>query len=126
MIRRVSASGVLHFRELQLWVNGVNVLPSYTIPTSASNNTSTNVAGNELGETIEFFDDGTTRSRLPVGYITYRASNIANEIIDIDEGYDCVRDRDSSLYIFTIGLILYKKERLGLILNNTTETLSLI
>jgi len=99
VIRRVSASGVLHFRELQLWVNGVNVLPSYTIPTSASNNTSTNVAGNELGETIEFFDDGTTRSGLPVGNITYRASNIANEIIDIDEGYDCVGYRDSSLYI---------------------------
>jgi len=79
----------------------VYVLPSYTIPTSASNNTSTNVSGNALGERIEFFNNNTTRSGLPVGNITYRASNIANEIIDGvgDPGYDTVGDTSSSLDI---------------------------
>jgi hypothetical protein len=101
VIRRITANDVLHFRELQFWVNDVNVLPSYTIPSSASNNTSTNVSGNALGETIEFFNNNTTLSGLDIAGITYRASNIANEIIDGvgDTGYDTVGTTNSSLYI---------------------------
>jgi len=101
VIRRVSASDILHFRELQLWINGVNVLPSYTIPASSSNNTSTNVSGNALGETIELLNANTTLTALVINGITYTASNIANEIIDGvgDIGYDCVGASNSSLYI---------------------------
>jgi hypothetical protein len=101
VIRRITANNILHFRELQLWVNDVNELPSYTIPSSASNNTSTNVSGNALGETIEFFNNTTTLTALVINGITYTASNIANEIIDGvgDTGYDTVGTTNTSLYI---------------------------
>ena len=63
---------VIMMRELQLWINDVNVLPITT-------NDSINIAGDDLGDTIEFANFSTKKTK--ISQSTNVASNVANDVI---------------------------------------------
>jgi hypothetical protein len=92
VIRRLSGNNYMNLRELQLWVNNSNILPTL-IP--ISNNT----LGEELGTTTEFFFNDTKTTN--TSYQNFIASNIANN--SLSGTYDThsidTTGRNTSLYI---------------------------
>ena len=57
----ITGSAAIQLHELQLWVNGTNILPIYT------NSPSNNISGQEIGNTIEFFDKTTNLTQESYG-----------------------------------------------------------
>ena len=103
LFRRISGETVINLREVQMWVNGVNVLPNNTLP-------STNLNNSPLGDEVEFIvqlQDGSyiTKDALQTNY----ASNSVDNSISGD--FDTHSEADNgSLYIpltssFDVGSI---------------------
>jgi hypothetical protein len=85
----LTGSVAIKLHELQLWVNSTNILPIYT------NSTSNDVAGEPIGNTIEFFDK-TTNLTQKSWEGNFKASFIANNVLtDIPHS----RELNSALYI---------------------------
>jgi hypothetical protein len=122
VVRRVSDNNFLSFRELQVWVNDENILPDSIL-------VSINVAGNDLGETPEFFNNSTTKTETANSDARI-ASNIANDSISQGVAYypdtaslaSSGTDSNASLYIpLTTQINIYNIQ--SFILYNTTNTL---
>ena len=92
VLRRISGDGVMNLREVQLWINDINVLITET------NSPSNNTANQPIDNTVEFiyFNDGTPLTATALQ--TYYASNAVNNLIpDLDT--HTINNGGSSLYI---------------------------
>jgi cytoskeletal protein CcmA (bactofilin family)/microcystin-dependent protein len=89
VINRKINSEYINLRELQVWINGVNIIPVLPV----SNNTS----GQELGSTTEFFNK-TTKLTLSALNTNTRASNIGNNQI-ADDTHSNEFNNTTALYI---------------------------
>jgi len=92
--RQDGYNDIINLRELQLWINGVNILPVLT--------TSNNVAGEELGSTTEFFNKSTKKTITSINDSNI-ASNIANNNITnnlfISDTHSFESSSTTSIYI---------------------------
>ena len=103
LFRRISGETVINLREIQMWVDGVNVLPSNTLP-------STNLDGSPLGDEVEFIQpqpDGSyiTKDALQTNYTSNSVDNLISGDFDTHSEAD-----NGSLYVpltssFDVGSI---------------------
>jgi len=112
ILRRISGDNTLNLREIQLWINDINVLPTNT-------NQSQNQDNLSLGDKVEFViqnDNGSFSTRN--GLQNYFASNSVNNIIGNNLDTHTESADNASLYIpltstFNIAdiqtLILYNR-----------------
>jgi hypothetical protein len=92
VLRRISGDGVMNLREVQLWINDINVLITET------NSPSNNTANQPIDNTVEFiyFNDGTPLTATALQ--TYYASNAVNDLIPNLDTHT-INNSGSSLYI---------------------------
>ena len=112
ILRRISGDNTINLREIQLWINDINVLPTNT-------NSSQNQDNLSLGDKVEFFIQNTNGSySTRNGLQSYFASNSVNNIIGDNLDTHSESSDNASLYIpltstFNIAdiqtLILYNR-----------------
>ena len=112
ILRRISGDNTLNLREIQLWINDINVLPTNT-------NQSQNQDNLSLGDKVEFFIQNANGSfSTRNGLQNYFASNSVNNIIGNNLDTHTESADNASLYIpltstFNIAdiqtLILYNR-----------------
>jgi len=112
ILRRISGDNTINLREIQLWINDINVLPTNT-------NSSQNQDNLSLGDKVEFFIQNTNGSySTRNGLQSYFASNSVNNIIGDNLDTHTESADNASLYIpltstFNIAdiqtLILYNR-----------------
>ena len=93
ILRRISGDTTMNIREIQLWINDINVLPTNTNPSQNQDNLS-------LGDKVEFFIQNangsfSTRNALQ----SYIASNSVNNIIGDNLDTHSESSDNASLYI---------------------------
>jgi hypothetical protein len=93
LLRRISGDNTINLREIQLWINDINILPTNTNPSQNQDNLS-------LGDKVEFVKintDGSFSTRN--GLQSYFASNSVNNIIGNNLDTHSESLDNASLYI---------------------------
>ena len=93
LLRRISGDATMNLREIQLWINDINILPTNTNPSQNQDNLS-------LGDKVEFVKintDGSFSTRNALQ--TYFASNAVNDIIGDTLDTHSESGDNASLYI---------------------------